>query len=58
MQDVEAQDVARAMSVISPRALQFVIDAEPGQCLGVIRKDAYEINVECHPLEASAFLNS
>ncbi|MEI7772060.1 MAG: hypothetical protein WCI67_18850 [Chloroflexales bacterium] len=58
MQDVEAQDVARAMSVITPRALQFVIDAEPGQCLGVIRKDAYEINVECHPLEASAFLNS
>jgi len=24
----------------------------------VIRKDVYEINVECHPLEASAFLNS
>ena len=58
MQDVEAQDVARAMSVITPRHQQFVIDAEPGQCLGVIRKDVYEINVECHPLEASAFLNS
>jgi hypothetical protein len=58
MQDVEAQDVARAMSVITPRSQQFIIDAEPGQCLGVIRKDTYEINVECHPLEASAFLNS
>ncbi|NTU78144.1 MAG: hypothetical protein HGA45_01865 [Chloroflexales bacterium] len=58
MQDVEAQDVARAMSVITPRHQQFIIDAEPGQCLGVIRKDVYEINVECHALEASAFLNS
>ncbi len=58
MQDVEAQDVARAMSVITPRHQQFIIDAEPGQCLGVIRKDVYEINVECHSLEASAFLNS
>jgi hypothetical protein len=58
MQDVEAQDVARAMSVITPRHQQFIVDAEPGQCLGVIRKDAYEINVECHPLEAAAFLNS
>jgi hypothetical protein len=58
MQDVEAQDVARAMSVITPRHQQFIIAAEPGQCLGVIRKDVYEINVECHPLEASAFLNS
>jgi hypothetical protein len=58
MQDVEAQDVARAMSVITPRHQQFILDAEPGQCLGVIRKDVYEINVECHPLEASAFLNS
>jgi hypothetical protein len=58
MQDVEAQDVARAMSVITPRHQQFIIDAEPGQCLGVIRKDVYELNVECHPLEASAFLNS
>ena len=58
MQDVEAQDVARAMSVITPRHQQFILDAEPGQCLGIIRKDVYEINVECHPLEASAFLNS
>jgi hypothetical protein len=58
MQDVEAHDVARAMSVITPRHQQFILDAEPGQCLGVIRKDVYEINVECHPLEASAFLNS
>jgi hypothetical protein len=58
MQDVEAQDVARAMSVITPRGQQFICDAEPGQCLGIIRKDAYEINVECHPLEARAFLNS
>jgi hypothetical protein len=58
MQDVEAQDVAQAMSVITPRHQQFIVDAEPGQCLGVIRKDVYEINVECHPLEAGAFLNS
>jgi hypothetical protein len=58
MQDVEAQDVARAMRVITPRGQQFICDAEPGQCLGIIRKDAYEINVECHPLEARAFLNS
>jgi hypothetical protein len=58
MQDVEAQDVARAMSVITPRHQQFILDAEPGQCLGVIRKDVYEINVECNALEASAFLNS
>lgn len=58
MQDVEAQDVTQAMSVITPRGQQFMIDAEPGQCLGVIRKDVYEINVESNALEASAFLNS
>ena len=58
MQDLEAQEVAQAMSSITPRHQQFIIDAEPGQCLGVIRKDVYEINVECNPLEASAFLNS
>jgi len=58
MQDVEAQEVAQAMSTITPRHQQFIIDAEPGQCLGVIRKDVYEINVECNALEASAFLNS
>ncbi|NJO83369.1 MAG: hypothetical protein HC828_11490, partial [Blastochloris sp.] len=58
MQDVEAQDVAQAMRAITPRHQQFILDAEPGQCLGVIRKDVYEINVECHPLEATAFLNS
>jgi hypothetical protein len=58
MQDVEAQNVARAMSIVTPRYQQFIIDAEPGQCLGVIRKDVYEINVECHRDEANAFLNS
>ena len=58
MQDVEAVYVAEAMSVITPRSLNFIIGAEPGQCLGVIRKDVYEINVECHPREAGAFLNS
>jgi len=58
MQDIEAMEIAEAMSVLTPRNVQFITTSEPGQCLGVIRKDAYEINVECHPKEAHAFLNS
>lgn len=57
MQDVEAEEVAQAMRVITPRHQQFIRDAEPGQCLGVIRKDVYAINVECHDLEAAAFVH-
>jgi len=32
--------------------------AQPGECLAIIKNDVYRLNVEMHPLEARAFIGS
>ena len=46
------------MSDLTPEHIAFLPQAQPGECLAVIKNDVYRVHVETHPLEARVFMGS
>jgi hypothetical protein len=58
LDDIAARQVGAAMSDLTPQHVAFLPQAQPGECLTVLKNDVYRLNVEMHPLEARAFVGS
>jgi hypothetical protein len=58
LDDIAARQVGAAMSDLTPEHIAFLPQAQPGECLAVIKNDVYRVNVETHPLEARVFMGS
>jgi hypothetical protein len=58
LDDIAARQIGQALSDLTPEHIAFLPQAQPGECLAVIKNDVYRVNVEMHPLEARAFMGS
>ncbi len=58
LDDIAARQVGEAMSDLTEEQIAFLPQAQPGECLAIIKNDVYRLNVEMHPLEARAFIGS
>jgi hypothetical protein len=58
LDDIAARQVGAALSDLTPAHVAFLPQAQPGECLAVLKNDVYRLNIEMHPLEARAFLGS
>ena len=58
LDDMAARQIGAAMSDLTPEHIAFLPQAQPGECLAVIKNDVYRVNVETHPLEARVFMGS
>ena len=58
MNDMAARQIGAAMSDLTPEHIAFLPQAQPGECLAVIKNDVYRVHVETHPLEARVFMGS
>jgi type IV secretory pathway VirB4 component len=58
LDDMAARQIGAAMSDLTPEHIAFLPQAQPGECLAIIKNDVYRVNVETHPLEARVFMGS
>ena len=58
LDDMAARQIGAAMSDLTPEHIAFLPQAQPGECLAVIKNDVYRVHVETHPLEARVFMGS
>lgn len=58
LEDIAARQMGEAMSDLTGEHIAFLPQAQPGECLAVIKNDVYRVNVELHPLEIRAFVGS
>lgn len=58
LEDIAAEQVGRAMSVLTPEHVAFLPHAQIGECLAVIKNDVYRVNVEMNQREARSFMGS
>jgi hypothetical protein len=58
LDDIAARQIGTALSDLTAEHVAFLPQAQPGECLAVIKNDVYRVNVEIHPLEARVFMGS
>jgi hypothetical protein len=58
LDDIAARQIGTALSDLTAEHIAFLPQAQPGECLAVIKNDVYRVNVETHSLEARAFMGS
>ncbi|MFV9505970.1 MAG: VirB4 family type IV secretion system protein [Oscillochloridaceae bacterium umkhey_bin13] len=58
LEDTAAREVGAALGDLTPAHLAFLPQAQPGECLAVLKNDVYHVNIEMSPREAEAFMGS
>lgn len=58
LDDLPAREIGSAIGDLTPGHVEWLSDAQPGQCVGVFGNDVYIMNIELHPLEQRYLMGS
>lgn len=58
LEDTAAREIGATLNDLTPEHVAFLPQAQPGECLAVIKNDVYRVNVEMNRREATSFMGS